>query len=146
MTSPYIWLFVQISFALISSFVAYKRSRSPYIWFWAGLFFSFIALIVLLILPPLDERKENNSELVEDLKEIQELETIEEDQEKLPSDADNRLWYYLDENGKQIGPMTLQALINEWSDKKIKENTFVWNEEMPDWKPLSETSDFKFFR
>jgi len=146
MTSLYIWLFVQISFALISSFVAHKRSRNPYIWFCAGLFFSFLALMALLILPPVDGGKEDDLELTEDLKEIQELETVEEPEEELPSSVDNRLWYYLDENGKQVGPMTLQALINEWIDKKVKENTFVWNEEMSDWKPLRETSDFKFFR
>jgi len=149
MTSPYVWLFLQINFGFICALIAQKKSRNPYAWFLFGLFFSFLALIALLILPPLDTKetkKENNLELTENLKEIQELETTEQNEEELPSDVANKLWYYLDENDNRLGPMTIKALINDWDDKKIKEDTFVWNEEMSDWKPLKETSDFKFFR
>jgi len=146
MSSPYVWLFLQISFGVICAFIAQKRARNPLVWFLGGLFFSFLALIALFILPPVDSNKENNIEVVENLKEIQELESIEDNDEEMPSERSNKLWYYLDENNKQSGPMTLQALINEWKDEKLKENTLVWNEEMSDWKPLKETSDFKFFR
>ena len=148
MTNPYIWLFVQISFGVICAFIAQKKARSPYIWFLGGLFFSFLALIALFILPPveIEKKEDDNMGLVENLKEIQELESVEDDAEQVPSESSNTLWYYLDENNQQLGPMTLQRLVNDWNDKKLKENTLVWNEEMSGWKPLRETSDFKFFR
>lgn len=145
MTNYYLWLFLQLSFALICAFVAKKKSRSPYIWFLSGLLFSFLALIAVLILPSLTSSQDNNLEPSENLEEIKELETVESDEETIPEEIADKLWYYLDDNGNQLGPMTFQALVNEWKVKKIKESTLVWNEDMPGWKPLKETSDFKLF-
>ena len=50
----------------------------------------------------------------------------------------DKLWYYLDPAHEKIGPMSFQALNQEWKQGKITPTTYVWHEELPDWKPLQE--------
>lgn len=147
--NPYVFFFLCISVAFICAYIAKKKSRNPLIWFIAGLFFLFGALIVVLILPPLEHKTSEDREIIANLKELQELEKtekLENSEEKLQNNLPDKLWYYLDAQNQQYGPMTLEALMKDLKDGKIKTDTFVWNEELTDWKPLQETSDFQLFQ
>ena len=48
------------------------------------------------------------------------------------------LWYYLNKTGQQFGPISFQALINDWENNKIEEESYVWNEDLDDWKRFKE--------
>lgn len=50
----------------------------------------------------------------------------------------DKFWYYLDIGHQQQGPMSHDALISAWKKGVVNLNTFVWNEELTEWKPFQE--------
>jgi adenylosuccinate synthase len=46
------------------------------------------------------------------------------------------LWYYLDGEEKQYGPMSFHALQEAFEAKEVMPNTYLWNETMNDWQKL----------
>jgi hypothetical protein len=104
---------------------AKKRGRNPFYWFVGGSFFGLLALAVVFILP-----KQKVALSVAVLKQkIPLLEPIS------PSQA-SKFWYYLDEEKKQQGPMSLDALSKALHAGEIHRQTHVWNEELENWKHL----------
>lgn len=51
-------------------------------------------------------------------------------------------WFILKE-GANLGPFCYVDLVKMLQEKSIFEYDYVWNERMPDWKPLAELEDFK---
>ncbi|PIS00177.1 MAG: hypothetical protein COT84_08885 [Chlamydiae bacterium CG10_big_fil_rev_8_21_14_0_10_35_9] len=143
--SPYISLFLAAVIGFICSFIASKKKRNPYLWFLSGFFFTVFALLILLLLPSKNQKIPSEADMKINKQEAIELEQTENsvEEEGYQKILDDKLWYYLDESNNQCGPMTLDALRNEWMEGKVKNTTFVWNEELPEWKPLQETSDFQ---
>jgi hypothetical protein len=41
-----------------------------------------------------------------------------------------------------LGPFSLHKLQNLWLDKKISSKTYVWNEDLKDWKYLQDIKEF----
>ena len=108
--------------------IAKQRGRNPLNWFIGGIFFGVFAVITLFILPSL-KNKENNAALP--LPIPPKLTALS------PSHAE-KLWYFLDDEKAQFGPMSLDALSEAWHKGKIKETTYVWNELMENWQPFRE--------
>ena len=50
----------------------------------------------------------------------------------------NKFWYYLDGTQTQMGPMSYSAIMNAWKAGKITPATYIWHEELPEWKPLQD--------
>ena len=44
------------------------------------------------------------------------------------------IWYYLDEEDKQVGPMSLVRLLEIKQEGIIKETHYIWNESFNQWK------------
>lgn len=105
---------------------ARQRGRSPLNWFIAGLFFGIFALILLFILPVLKRKDPLKSESFPSPK-------IPQLMLQTPSHAE-KLWYFLDEQKTQYGPMSFEALSRAFSEGKIKDHTYVWNELMENWQ------------
>jgi len=107
---------------LISAYLAQRRGRNPIFWFFMGLIFGVFGLLFFFNIPA--KKK---------------LPPISKPQPQPyvfgPSD---KFWYFLDDTHTQIGPMSYIALSNQWRQGKIKPATFVWHEDLPDWKPLQE--------
>ena len=126
------FLSVLISFilGLGCSHFARQRGRKPLNWFIAGLFFGIFALIALFILPV---RKRSKTSVSENLlsQKIPKL-TI------LSPSHEEKLWYFLDEQKTQIGPMSFDALSKAWNEGKVQEHTYVWNESMDNWQRFQE--------
>ncbi len=53
-------------------------------------------------------------------------------------EIDATLWYYLDKEHKQIGPMSFMLLQDALEKSKINDSSYVWNEKMDDWKKIEE--------
>jgi hypothetical protein len=109
----FIWLF----FGIICSKIAQKKYRSKSNWFYLGLLFGALALIIILFLKPLKiiENKISPIEI-----------------------NDNNFWYYLDHKENQIGPVSLHKIFDSYQNGLVNENTFVWNDTMEDWKKIKE--------
>jgi hypothetical protein len=110
--------------------LAKQRGRSPLNWFIAGLFFGIFALIVLFILPIRQRREAFHPDALSYQK-IPKLALLSPSHEE-------KLWYFLDEEKTQIGPMSFDALSKAWNEGKIRENTYVWNESMDNWQKFQE--------
>ncbi len=108
------------------SHIARQRGRNPMNWFIAGVFFGVFALAALFLFP-----KRNKSEAVPLPQSLPKLAVLS------PSHAE-KLWYFLDEEKTQCGPMSLDALSEAWRKGKVKENSYVWNELMENWQLFHE--------
>lgn len=131
-------LFCLISWTLIGylcSRIAQNRGRNPMLWFILGAILGLIAVIVLYILP--------SRVVVASAGAIPENKVSDEDVSYIPpEDVASRppeaLWYYLDKENNQFGPMSFNALQSAWNSDEINAATYVWNEKMEDWKTLEE--------
>ncbi|GAB4186501.1 MAG: hypothetical protein Tsb0015_04340 [Simkaniaceae bacterium] len=124
----------------ICSHFADKRGRSPFLWFFIGSFFGILSLFILLALPA---RKPNDLVLQEAA--LAQIEPRQEENfflEQLQSKTPTLLWYYLDRDFQQQGPISYAALKKAFLEEKISKETYVWNEEWENWKTLEEVPDF----
>ena len=125
--------------ALINALVCFtcahyakKRGRNPTYWFIGGAFLGLIALIILLLLPKkaIAVVPVATAEAAPPMPSLR-LQTLFETQA-------SKLWYYLDAERQQNGPMSFEALTRAWNDGKLLKSSFVWNEELENWKRLDE--------
>jgi hypothetical protein len=112
------------------SHLARQRGRNPMNWFIAGVLFGIFALILLFILP-IRKRNEQANPAAAPVKKLPKL-TI------LAPAHEEKLWYFLDEEKTQFGPMSFDALSRAWNEGKVRDSTFVWNESMEDWQRFQE--------
>jgi hypothetical protein len=111
----------------LGAYLAHRRGHNPYIWFCIGSFFGILGAFAIFFAPA---RK----------KVLTKSEPEPPVQQLLPGiqGPSDKFWYYLNQEHKQVGPMSLDGLTNAWRQGKISLTTYVWNEELPDWKPLRE--------
>jgi len=121
------WTFVAaFATGAIGAYLAYRRGRNPYLWFGLGFLFGIFGLFAVCFLP---FRKKSLQKAV--------LATSQAPEPTIQGPSD-KFWYYLNPEHQQIGPMSLDALTTAWRQEKISLNTFVWNEELPEWKLLQD--------
>lgn len=109
-----------------------RRGRNPDLWFFLGAALGIIAVIILFILPV--KRVTAPSIEVNSIKGRPAPSFVpSEDVAKAPPKP---LWYYLDEEERQYGPMSFHALREAWEEEKISTKTYLWNETMNDWQTL----------
>jgi hypothetical protein len=111
----------------IASHYAKDRGRNPKAWFGIGLMLGILGIILLFILPKLE------------VKPVVEAKTPEP---QLPPDREkniaHKFWYYLDPENKQFGPMSFYGLEDALKEGKISLRTYVWNEDLANWKEFGE--------
>jgi hypothetical protein len=54
----------------------------------------------------------------------------------------SEIWYYADQ-GKQIGPLTLEELRHKLADMSEADAILVWGNEFPDWKRAGDVPEFR---
>ncbi len=104
------------------------------IWFALGAILGLIAIITLYILPVKAIALPATGASI--ISQSMEKEMIIGAADDINSRPPEILWYYLDKEEKQFGPMSFHALQSAWDDDQIIGSTFVWNEEMENWKTL----------
>jgi hypothetical protein len=109
--------------------LAATRGRNPTIWFIAGLFFGLFALLLLLVLP-----SRRRKVILANQKPPVSQPTLA----LLDTNHIGKLWYFLDSEKQQFGPMSFDALSRAWREGKVGEQTYVWNEEMENWQRFQE--------
>lgn len=109
---------------ILSAYLAQKRGKNPYFWFAIGMVFGIFGIFAIFFA---DAKKKPAATAVKPAPVF----TIHG-----PAD---KFWYYLDPANQQQGPMSRDALSIAWKEGKIDLATYVWHEELPDWKPLKET-------
>ena len=112
-------------FGLASAYLAHRRGKNPYLWFIIGFALGGIGIFAFLFFNPKKKRPTSN--------EKQSIPVLTIDGPK------NKFWYYLDLAHQQKGPMSYVALTKALREGKIGPSTYVWHEEMGDWKELKES-------
>lgn len=109
---------------------AKAQGRNPWRWFVIGFLFGLFGLLFIFILPRMKKRRVQPAPSPAPAVSAPVL--------PAPAQAD-KLWYYLDEENGQHGPMSYGVLKKAFEEKKISSETYVWNEDFIDWKQLKET-------
>lgn len=114
---------------ILSFFCAHKaklRGRNPFVWFAIGFTFGLLGLLILYLLPPLTSQS------------LPKVYSSIEPRQKPLFKSSQKLWYYLNSHNQRFGPMSLERLKEIWIENQIFKKTYVWNEEMKDWKLVEE--------
>ena len=119
--------------AFLCAYQARKRSRHAGFWFLIGFCFGFCGLLVLYLVDPIKNFLMRRGFL-------KPKPVAQESVQPLPST--HLLWHYLDSNRKAQGPVSFQALTSMWQSGQILDQTYVWNEELEDWKQIRELPSF----
>lgn len=122
--NAYYMLAISVGIGIVGSFLAAQRGKNPYLWFCVGLLFGVLGLFAIFI--PLKKKEIQNSDKRSGKTSLSYIEG--------PSGC---FWYYL-EGAEQRGPMSLVALTQAWEKGEIAPSTYVWNEDLPEWKVLQE--------
>ncbi|HSX38446.1 MAG TPA: DUF4339 domain-containing protein [Chlamydiales bacterium] len=112
---------------VLGAYLAHRRGRNPYVWFFVGFFFGILGAFAIFFAPS------GRKNLLKEKPKV----AIQQPRPTIRGPAD-KFWYYLDLEHQQIGPMSLSALTTAWHQEKISLTTYVWHEELPEWKPLQE--------
>jgi hypothetical protein len=113
---------------LISSYLAYRRGKSPITWFFIGALFGLLGVFALFF--SMKQKKKQPSVPV----------ALPEPYLSGPS---NKFWYYLDASNAQVGPMSHNGMISAWKQGTIPLTTLVWHEDLTEWKALQELIQMK---
>lgn len=99
----------------IASYIAQKKGRNPYLWFGIGCFFGLLGILAIFFIKPVKKT------LVTNLTPVR---------PSLP----HRMWYYLDGQSQQFGPMSTNALQSAFREGKVSSASYVWHEGMQQWE------------
>lgn len=108
--------------------MAKARGKNPYLWFFLGMFFGVFGLLFLY----LSSRAKGAAQ-----RKAEGPTTIDITPQFDPAHSE-KLWYYLEPDNQQKGPMSFNALAEAFRDGKVSNKTFVWNETLENWKPFAE--------
>ncbi len=149
---PHTDLNILLSFLLlliIASLTAYfakSKGRNPLLWFILGVLLGIFAPLILLFFPSVKNERSNNGMPTMTVSEpdpsLQYLPSTVPNQEELKRQED-KLWYYLDQNHQQMGPVSIIALRELWNRGQLELNSYVWTEGMEKWEKVDHLSDLK---
>ncbi|HLB52887.1 MAG TPA: DUF4339 domain-containing protein [Chlamydiales bacterium] len=114
--------FVALFTGSLGAYLAYKRGRNPYGWFFVGFFFGMLGTLAIFFAPK-PKRK-----VMSPLPQL--IQTL--------SGPTHKLWYYATASREQMGPVSHNGLFQLWKAGTIFPSTYVWNEELSEWKLLKE--------
>jgi hypothetical protein len=136
---------------IIASFTAYyanRKGRNPLLWFIIGILLGIFAPLILLFFPSVkSERGENGLPTMTVSNPDPSLEPLSikppTEEEIKRKEEENKLWYYLDQNHQQIGPVSTLALRELWNRGQLELNSYVWAVGMEKWEKVDNLSDLK---
>lgn len=116
-------LLIAVLFGFISSFVAFKRGKNPYLWFFLGALLGALGIFAVILLSDFAKKRKPRKKRAPAL-------VLDGPQDKL--------WFYLDETHQQVGPISYQSVGENLRKGVINPQTFVWHENLSSWKKIEE--------
>lgn len=143
-TTSEIWM-TTIFLLIVASFTAYyakQKGRNPSFWFFMGIMISFFAPLILWFLPSIKSDADSAAgvgvtELTPDPYSIRAPAKLSE-KEEFSSEDESHLWYYLDEDHEQMGPVSVLALRELWNRGELELSGYVWSEGMEKWQRVKD--------
>ena len=128
-------LLTLVGLILIATFTAYfanQKGRNPFTWFGLGFFFGIFGLIILYFLPNLHSTGPAMA-LSKPAPSLNPPAPIIEIERTADED---KLWYYLDKDHAQMGPVSVIALRDLWNRGLLNSESLVWSEGMDEWQKV----------
>jgi hypothetical protein len=141
MLLSFILLFMIASF---TSYYANRKGRNPWLWFIIGILLGIIAPLILLFISQ-KERKDDGlptmtvSKPDPALQHLSQMPLMPEEIQR----QEDKLWYYLDQNHQQMGPVSVIALRELWNRGQLELNSYVWSDGMEQWQKVDNLPDLK---
>jgi hypothetical protein len=129
--------FVVMFFAFLSAYLAKQRGRDPVAWFMIGILLGIFSPLLLFILKPLNASSGIGGDTEED-----ENIKLAPPEENIASAYIDKVWFYLDSDHQQQGPVSFSFLKSISLEQKITPATYVWTEGMEQWKRIRELPGF----
>ncbi|MCB1119305.1 MAG: DUF4339 domain-containing protein [Chlamydiia bacterium] len=108
----------------LTSYFARIRGRDPFIWFTVGILLGVFGVLIVLLLPSVKEEEE---------------EAAPEPPPQVEVPKETRLWFYLNAQNEQQGPVTEEELKNLIDKEILSSESLLWSEGMEEWQPLKMT-------
>lgn len=132
---------------IIASFTSYyanRKGRNPLLWFVLGLLLGIFAPLILLFLSKTKQDAMPTMSVSQPDPSISRLPAAPPTPEDLlRQQEENKLWYYLDQEHQQIGPVSMIALRELWNRGKLDLNQYVWSEGMEKWEKVDNLPELK---
>ena len=126
-----------------TAYVAKQRGRDPIAWFVVGLLLGLIGLIIVFLLPVSNEDETGQSDQKDRKPSLPTSATPAISQNPLPNGYLYKQWFFLTVDREQKGPLAFDELKEEWLRGSIKNDSYVWCEEMLEWHTVEELKLFE---
>lgn len=137
---------ILIIIASLTAYYADRKGRSFTIWFILGALLGVFAPLILFFLPSLPEE---NSDATQPMMTVSQpdpsLSPVSPPLASLPAwkGEEDKLWYYLDQEHQQIGPVSIVALRDMWKRGLLELNSYVWTEGMEQWQKVEQLQELR---
>jgi hypothetical protein len=135
---------------IIASFTAYyanKKGRNPLLWFIIGILLGIFAPLILLFLSSVKNEAANNGAPTMTISNpdpsLLNLPQTPTQEEVKINEEETKLWYYLDQNHQQMGPVSIIALRELWNRGQLELNSYVWSDGMEQWQKVDNLVELK---
>ncbi|MBA3722404.1 MAG: DUF4339 domain-containing protein [Parachlamydiaceae bacterium] len=125
----------------LTSYYAEQKGRSPAAWFVIGILIGFFAPLILFFLPNLKKDETNEASMKVYTPPVSGNSTPPAPPPRL--EDENKLWYYLDQNHQQYGPVSIFALKELWDTGRLELTSYVWTEGMDKWEKVDNLPELK---
>lgn len=138
-------LFIYLSIAFYTAHYARMHGKNPLLWFIIAILLGFLAPLILLFLTRGVNGVDRTGRMDRDGYPTMTVSSPDPSVEReavLPEHVllpeEEKLWYYLDQNHQQIGPVSVVALRELWNRGLLELNQYVWSEGMKDWEKVEQ--------
>ncbi|MDP1880156.1 MAG: DUF4339 domain-containing protein [Parachlamydiaceae bacterium] len=128
-----------------TAYYAYRINRNPFLWFFIGALIGIFAPLVLYFVSVY-----SNDPKVENEEKSSAISTTPEPLVIPPKPEtaigvleENKLWYYLDADHQQMGPISIIGLRELWNTGKLDLKSYVWSSGMKEWKRVEDLNDLR---
>lgn len=115
-------LFSALLTGIAAVYLAKQKNKDPFLWFFIGALFGLLGVIYLYFF--VSPKQKPQTALLTPVAKAPVL--------------SQKFWYYLDQENRQLGPMSYDALNQAWREGRVSATTYVWNEDLENWKPFGE--------
>lgn len=136
--------FILLIIASLTAYYADRKGRSFTIWFILGVLLGVFAPLILFFLSSNNESNEENAMPSMTLsKPDPSLQTAAPPPSMEFKGNEDKLWYYLDKDHKQMGPVSIVALRDLWNRGLLELTSYVWSQGMNDWLKVEQLPELK---
>ncbi|MBA2369995.1 MAG: DUF4339 domain-containing protein [Candidatus Protochlamydia sp.] len=143
-TQLIISFFILLIIATLTAYYADRKGRSFTIWFILGVLLGVFAPLILFFLSSNNGVNENNN--------LPAMTVSKPDPSLQPTssppplelkETEDKLWYYMDKDHQQMGPVSVVALRDLWNRGLLEHTSYVWTQGMSDWLKVEQLPELK---